>query len=201
MPRISGAAAIKKAIKTYGGGGVGFFQLKDDGDKATVRFLHTDDTDLDVYVVHSVEKDGRDVYVECLQDDKCPLCQAGNKASLKVFFSLYNPAEDKVLVWDRGPGILDQIMGLIEKYGHLNNRLYEILRHGKKGDTKTSYQLFPEDKSEPVDNEGKPLTRPEIMGRFIQSMTAEEMTELVSGGGADTGRQTRAQRRAAGPGF
>lgn len=201
MPRISGKDAIKKAIKDYGGGGVGFFQLKDDGDKATVRFLHTDDTDLDVYVVHSVEVDGRDTYVECLQDDKCPLCQAGNKAGLKVFFSLYSPAEDKILVWDRGPGILDTIMGLIEKYGHLNNRLYEILRHGKKGDTKTSYQLFPEDKSEPVDNAGKPLTRPDIVGRFIKSMTAEEMTSLVSSGAAEGGRQQRAQRRAQGPGF
>lgn len=205
MPRISGRDAIKKAIKEYSGGGLGFFQLKDDGDKATVRFLHEDDNDLDVYVVHTVEMDGRDTYVECHQDDKCPLCQAGNKPSLKVFFSLYDKEQDKVMVWDRGPSILDSIMGFIDKYGHLNNREYEIVRHGKKGDTKTSYQLFPEDKSDPPIDEktGKPMVRPELLGRFIKTMTDEEMTAVINEGNATApSRQERAARRSqTGPGF
>lgn len=203
MARIAGRDAIKKAVKEYGGSGVGFFSLKQDGDKATVRFLHTDDKDLDIYVVHKVkDKDDRDVYVECRQDDTCPLCASGNKAAIKVFFSMYDSKEDKVVVWDRGPGIIDQILGLIDKYGQLNNRTYEIQRHGKAGDTKTSYQLFPEDKSEPVDVGGKPLEkRPEVLGRFVQTWSNEEMEEFLASATAVADRRERATAARKGPGF
>lgn len=204
MARVSGKDAIKKAVKEYGGSGVGFFSLKADGEKATVRFLHTDDGDLDIYVVHSVEVDGKDTYVECLQGPECPLCIAGNKAQLKVFFSLYDIKEDKTLVWDRGPGIIDQMLGLIEKYGYLNNRPYEIQRHGKPGDKKTSYQLFPEDKSEPLGADGKLLPkRPDIIGRFVQSWTEEQMGVYINQGN-DVTKQRQVKGEAAtrkGPGF
>lgn len=183
MARISGRNAIKQAIKEYGGSGVGFFSLKEDNEKATVRFLHTNDEDLDIYVVHGVEVDKKDTYIECLQNESCPLCAAGNKAQMKVFFSMYVPKEDKILVWDRGPGIIDDIIGLIDKYGHLTNRSYEIVRHGKPNDTKTKYQLFAEDKSEHVDNDGKPLgKRPDVLGKFVKVWTKAEMELAIQKG-------------------
>jgi len=203
MARISGKDAIKKAVKEYGGSGIGFFSLKNDGDKAEARFLHTDDKDLDIFVVHKVkDKDDRDVYIECLQDDTCPLCASGAKPAIKVFLSLYDTNEDKVVVWDRGPGIIDQVLGLMDKYGQLNNRTYEIQRHGKSGDTKTSYQLLPNDKSDPVDKNGKPLEkRPDVLGRFVQVLTAEEMQEFVAESTAVADRRERSTAARKGPGF
>lgn len=178
--RITGRDLIKKAIKQYSGSGTNFFTLKDDGDKKVVRFLHTDDTDLDVFVVHAIEEGDRTRLVGCLQED-CPLCAAGLKPRLKVLLSLYDYSEDKVAIWERGPAIIDTLLGFIDKYGHLNNRKYEIVRHGKKGDNKTTYQLFPEDKSEPLDVNGEPLKpRPDVVGRGVSQWTKEEMEAYVA---------------------
>lgn len=202
MARISGKDAIRKAVKTYGGSGVGFFALKNDGDKATVRFMHEDDKDLDLYVVHKVDVEGKATYIECLQDDGCPLCAAGNTPSLKVFFTMYDPAEDKMVVWDRGPGIIDQMLGFIDKYGYLNNRTYEIVRHGKANDTKTTYQLFPEDKSDPVDAAGKPLEkRPDVLGRVVQVLDKAKMAEIAADLGSTAERREKSATSKRGPGF
>jgi len=202
MPRISGRDAIKQAVKEYGGSGVNFFSLKNDGDRATVRFMHKDDKDLDLFVVHKVEVDGKQQYVECLQNEDCPLCKAGNQPSLKVFFTLYDVTKDELEIWDRGPGIIDQMLGFIDKYGYLNNRNYEIVRHGKTGDTKTTYQLFPEDKTDAVDKSGKPLgDRPDVYGKVVKNLTMEEMEKLSEDSTSATERKDRATSAKKGPGF
>jgi len=205
MGRISGRDAIKRAMKEYGGSGIGFFSLKDDGDRAVVRFLHEDDKDLDLFVVHEIEIDGKKTYVECLQDESCPICRAGKRPSLKVFFSLYSYQDEKILVWDRGPGIIDQILGFIDKYGFLNSRDYEIVRHGKAKDTKTSYQLFPEDKGPMRDSKGQEMEmpkRPEILGRFVLQWTKEQMENYVESNGPDKiSRREAAASKRNGPGF
>lgn len=205
MGRISGRDLIKKAIKEFAGNGVGYLQLKEDGSTKRVRFLHTDDNDLDVYVVHEVEVDDRTVNVECLQNESCPLCVV-SKPRVKVFLSAYDPEDDKVVIWERGPAIIDDIFGFIGKYGHLNNRLYEIKRHGKKGDQKTKYQMFPEDKSEPVDNHGEPLKpRQDIIARGVVKVWSKEEMELhaaqVAEQSATTEKRNRGGSGRRGPGF
>ena len=202
MPRISGRDAIKQAVKDYGGSGFNFFSLKNDGDRATVRFLHKDDKDLDLFVVHKVEVDGKQQYIECLQNEDCPLCKAGNTPGLKVFFTMYDVAKDETVIWDRGPGIVDQILGFIDKYGYLNNRNYEIVRHGAAGSTKTTYQLFPEDKTDAVDKRGKPLgDRPDVYGKVVKVMTAEEMEKISVESTSAAERKDRATSAKRGPGF
>lgn len=183
MSAITGREKIKEYIKKYGSSGVDYFTLKNDGDRAEVRFLHTDDQDLELHLVHKVEVDGKERYVECLEDN-CPLCELG-KPSLKLFLFLFDKADDKIKVWERGQGMIDFLFGYIDKYGALNNRDYEIVRHGKKNDTKTQYQLFNSDKGPLVDSSNKEIEIPERPNiydkKIILKYTAEQMKALISG--------------------
>jgi hypothetical protein len=190
MGRISGRENIKAMVKKYGGNGVDFFSLKDDGDSAKVRILHTDDQDLDLVLVHKVEVDGKERWVECIAEENngvCPLCEKYGAPTLKLFIFLLDHADEKIKVWERGSTMIDFLIGFIDKYGYMNNRDYEIVRHGKKNDNKTSYQLFPEDKCEGKiiikTNKGETEIelpkRPELFGRFVLQWNADEMSEYI----------------------
>jgi hypothetical protein len=221
MARIQGKENIKAYIKKYSGKGVDFFTLKDDNDTARVRFLHTDDNDLDIHLVHQVEIEGKEKWVECLEED-CPFCTEFGAPTVKTFLYLYDLSDEKVKMWERGSSIVDFILGYIDKYGFLNNRNYEIVRHGKKGDNKTTYQLFPEDKE--VNAAGIPVIRklkdpkadpkdpkaewieeelpkkPETIGRFVLSMDKDEMEAYIAGTKPQE-RGSKSGKKANGPGF
>lgn len=208
MGRIAGREAIKAAIKKYGGSGVDFFSLKDDNDEAKIRFLHTDDSDFDLVLVHKVEVEGKERWVECLAEEtegNCPLC-ANDQPSLKLFIFLYDYSDDKIKVWERGQTMIDTLLGYVDKCGHLNNRDYEIVRHGKKNSNKTSYQLFNQDKG-PMREGGKPdgkeieiPAKPELFGRFVLQWTADEIKEFLAGNEPQPQQKERKGKKN-GPGF
>lgn len=177
---IKGIENIKKALEKYKGSGQRkFFSLQDDGDAANVRFLNGDENDLNIYVVHRVKLGDRDRYVQCTQDDSCPLCRAGNPALLRMFLFLIDRRDGEVKMWERGRAFIPEILGFIHRYGALNNRDYEIVRHGKAKSTDTKYQLFPADKS-PEPNLPQ---MPEIAGpdKFILVKSLEEMKAIADG--------------------
>lgn len=192
MGRIQGREAMKAYIKKWGGSGVDFFTLKDDGDSATVRLLHTDDTTLELALVHRAEIDSKEKWVECLEES-CPLCGVLGKPTLKLFIFLYDYVDDKVKMWERGATMVDTLIGLYDKYGNLNNRDYEIKRNGKAKSAKTTYMILPEDKGPMKDKNGKILEfwsedkskqlespeKPDLYGRFVLQMTKEEMAEIA----------------------
>jgi hypothetical protein len=197
MGKIKGREAIKNYVKKYSSSGVDFFQLKNDGDTAKVRMLHEDDQDLEIMLVHEVEIDGKRKKVECLEED-CPFCEEYGKPALRLFIVLYNYGTDNVECWERGTTVIDHLLGFIEKYGHLNNRDYEIKRHGKKNDPKTSYQFFGEDKG-PIMVEGKEIEMPErppVYGRFVLQMEREKMLEHIQDNAPVDRKRARGAREA-----
>ena len=178
MGRITGINTIKSVMEKYASNAAEFFSLKDDGEVARVRFLHKDDNDLDVFVVHKVKLNGKDRYVECLAETgKCPFCEAGLKPMLRGFFQLIDKRDGKRKLWDRGKMEITSILGLIGRYGSLDSRDFEIQRNGKKGDNKTTYQFFPLD---PAPEKYEP--REEICGpdKFILQKTYEEMKQMLN---------------------
>lgn len=167
-----------------------FFFLADDGDVASVRMLYDqpDGSDMDYYLVHEVEIDGKKRYVACnalsddgnsLHTDNCPLCQAGYKRLEKLFIQLYIPEEDAVKTWDRGRNFVQKIQTYINRYGSLVNYPIEIERKGKAGDSNTTYELFV------MENDGMTLEdfpeKQELLGTFILDVTAEDMEAMVEG--------------------
>lgn len=167
-----------------------FFFLADDGDVASVRFLYDqpDGSDMDYYLVHEVEVDGKKRYVACnalsedgnsIHTDNCPLCKAGYKRLEKLFLQLYVPEEDAVKTWDRGRNFVQKIQTYINRYGSLVNYPVEIERKGKAGDSNTTYELFV------MENDGCTLEdfpeKQELLGSFILEVSGDDMEDMVNG--------------------
>ena len=205
--------SMNNAGKFASQGNNDFFFLADDGDVASVRMLYDqpDGSDMDYYLVHEVEIDGKKRYVACnalsedgnsLHTDNCPLCQAGYKRLEKLFIQLYIPEEDAVKTWDRGRNFVQKIQTYINRYGSLVNYPIEIERKGKAGDSNTTYELFV------MENDGSTLEdfpeKQELLGTFILQVTGEEMEDMLDGTytaetSSDSGssRRERSDRRPA----
>lgn len=109
---------LQDLINKYDNGGfskTGWFQLKDDGDTATVRLLHKGevgvkdgetDYDFPIYEVHKLDVDGSGRDRTCLcKGESCEFCKSGNKPQLRMFLQMINKDEkdkDKqVQLWER----------------------------------------------------------------------------------------------------
>ena len=135
---------------------VGFFGLKDDGDEAVVRFLVDNMSDIDILTLHDVNVNGKYMKVSCnrtsLADnpDKCALCAAGVKMSQKAFIKMiqYGKNNDgsifaKPVVWERGTNYALRLREYLNNYGPLSDLICKVVRHGAKGDLKTTYEIIP----------------------------------------------------------
>lgn len=185
MARIN----INNSGKYTNNGGTTFFGLQDDGDVAKVRFLYDqeDGSDLDYYLVHQVELNGKKRYVNCLavQEDgtldthKCPLCQEGNMRQEKLFLQLYNEETDEVQLWERGKTFVPKIQSLINRKKHLVAQSIEIERNGKKGSQSTSYTFYP------LEVDGKTLedfpAKSDLLEKFIIDASVKDMEDIING--------------------
>lgn len=174
-----------------------FFQLKDDKDTAKVRFLYETIEDVQGYVVHEIEVDGRHRYVGCLRSyneavDKCPLCADGYKPIPKLFLKLYNEDTQEAQIWERGKSYFQRIASLASHYNPLCNEIVEVERNGKKGDMQTKYEFYPLENSEfNLDD----IECSEPLGTIILDKTADEMRDfLQTGDFADAGQEVSSQR-------
>ena len=182
--------------------GGSFFQLKDDGDNARVRFLYKGIEDLTPYVVHEIELDGKRRYVNCLRSydepiDKCPFCSAQYKAIPKLFLKLFNEDTGECQIWERGKTYASRISNLAAHYNPLCNEVIEISRIGKKGDMQTKYEFLPLENS-PVNLEDYEVQEP--LGTIILDKTADEMQEFLQVGDFPTvSTQVANERQASQP--
>lgn len=177
--------------------GGSFFQLKDDGDNAKVRFLYNGIEELTPYVVHEIELDGKRRYVNCLRRydepvDNCPLCAAQYKAIPKLFLQLFNEDAGECQIWERGKTYASRISNLAAHYKPLCNEVIEISRIGKKGDMQTKYEFLPIENS-PVNLDDYECTDP--LGSIILDKTYEELDEFLNLGSFPSTSSQVAQER------
>ena len=186
---------LQDLINKYDGGTftkTGWFQLKDDGDTATVRLLHKGEVgveegtqepkfDFPVYEVHKLDVDGsgRDRTVLC-KGEGCEICRAGHKPQLRMFLQMINldekDKEKQLQLWERGITDIKALIGLAGEYGDLTERDIKIKRSGAKGSMKTTYQYFPKDKKE------RELPEPqELVGSLILDLDKEDQIRAIEG--------------------
>jgi len=184
----------------YGGSGrSSFFTLKDDKDKAKVRFLYNTMSDIEGYVVHQVDVGDKQRYVNCLREyneplDKCPFCAAQMKVIPRLFLKLYNEDAGECQIWERSKAYYQKLSGYADRYKPLYNEVIEIERHGKKGDKQTDYQFFPIENSEiNIDDEQYECSEP--LGTIILDKTADEMNEYLDTGEFPQGSEGVARQR------
>lgn len=108
-----------------------FLRLENDGDKAVVFFIG------EPFVVEMFW-DG-DGYVPFTKEHEAK----GQKPSPKFKFNVYVPAEKAIKIYESNVQTMKNILGCKKKYG-LDTKTFEIERKGKKGDTKTTYPILPD---------------------------------------------------------
>lgn len=161
----------------------GFFTLKNDGDKAKVKFMYDSVSDIETYAVHEVEVNGFTRHVDCLKDAEgngvCPFCEKGFKRTARTFFKLYNIDKKAVEVWDCGVKRAPLIENLLKmsQSEKLVNNCYEIIRHGKAKSTDTTYELILQGKDNTTLDDLPKV--PEVYGRYVLNKTPEEMEYYI----------------------
>lgn len=176
-------------VENYkGGGGAGYFALKNDKEVAHVHFMYNDVEDVTPYVVHRVKIGETERYVNCLRRydqplDDCPLCKAGNRQQVKLFVPLYNLDEDKVQTWERGRNFIGKLTGLFPRFATekpLVSTVFEIERNGKPKDTSTTYEIY---NVETTDTTLEDLPEaPEVLGTIVLDKNADEMQYYLDNG-------------------
>lgn len=187
----------------YGGsGGSSFFALKNDGDVARVRFMYNGATDIEGYAVHEVTIGDKHRYVNCLRSynepkSKCPFCEANNFQRAKLYIPVYDIEEDEVKIWERGKNYFQKMSSLCARYSSadkpLVSHIFEVERHGKKGDTSTQYETY-EVGCDDTTLEDLPEV-PNVLGTIILDKTAEEMREFLDTGSFPSGELSNNSRR------
>ena len=169
----------------YGTTTSSFFSLKEDGEVKRVRFMYRDSGDIKGYAVHEVQVDGKRRYVNCLRNynspiDDCPMCKSGNIQQVKLYVPVYDVQANKILFWERGKKFFGKLSAVCSRYPDVVAHEFEIERHGKKGDTQTSYEIF-EVSHDNTRLEDLPEV-PEVLGGIILDKNANEMNEYLRTG-------------------
>ena len=189
-------------MDAYEGKRTKFFSLKNDGDTAIVRFYHDTGDDIQKLPVHTVMVGERKIKVACLRmpdepEDNCPLCEAGELVSPKMFIKILVYSPDKsgmytlkpeLQVWERGKSFRKQLQSLINRYAAnkpLMNTVFEIERCGEKGSNKTTYQIYKADEigaDECLLPNKDDIEDFDALGTIVKDKTYDEMNEYLETG-------------------
>ena len=179
------------------GNGGTFFSLANDGDYERVRLMYNDMEDVELFSVHEIEVGGQTYWVNCNREydeplDKCPLCEAGNKITVKMWIPLYIENTKEVKVWERGRTFVSKLESAARRFTPLVSNIFEIERNGKKGDQQTTYELIHVERDKTTLDELP--EKPEIIGTIVKELTCEQMTEFLETGKLPNDNKSNTQR-------
>lgn len=167
------------------GGSGKFFQLKNDGDTAQVRFLYESLDDVEGHSVHEIKDDNQKKhYVNCLREykdpiDVCPFCQAGMAVKAKLFVPLYDVDAGCTKTWERGKKFFNKISSLCSRYPSLVSHTFEIERNGEAGDQQTTYEIYETGQD---DTTLEDLPEAASIGALVWDKTADDMQYYLQEG-------------------
>lgn len=173
-----------------GGAKVNYFQLKDDGDTESVRFLFENEEQLSafIYNTHKVtvgKAKFPNRHVNCIRSyndpiDDCPLCAAGERSSVRVFIPVYNINADEVQFFDRPKGYIAKLQKLMTRYKNFPSHIFDIERNGAKGDQQTTYDFIEVDEDDTTLDDLPEV--PDVLGSVITDATADDMEYYLDNG-------------------
>lgn len=157
MARISFEASNQMLKQNNSNNGISFFTLKNDGDEAIVRFMHDTTESFEIVTTHQIQtENGRFRNVSCLREDgrepidNCPFCKANMPIRQRFYIHLVAYTQDEngnivgqPMIWERSIKYAQNLKGYIDNYGPLSNVMCKIIRHGKPGDMRTTYDIIP----------------------------------------------------------
>lgn len=179
---------------------VGFFNLQNDGDEAVVRFMVNSIEDLEILTTHDIYLDGKFRQISCVRNprdpiEKCPLCAKNEKIKQTVFIKMLQytnsptgEVEVKPVIWQRNASTYAfKIKGYLDNYGPLSQILCKVIRHGVKGDMKTTYDIIPNLSPMQFPQEKYPIVTEafdnyKALGRVVLDKSYDEITQYVNTG-------------------
>jgi len=161
-----------ESISDFFGKKTQYFKLKS-GESRLIRFITPIDNIVSIFE-HSEQLGGGWKTIPCLGKD-CPLCEVGQRPSLKSYMLVIDREDDTVKIFKASKTVAQQLISLVQEYGDITKRDFKVYRQGEK--INTSYQFFPKDPS-PVD-----LTKYDIpnIEDVIKVYTKEEIENLMNG--------------------
>lgn len=155
-----------------------WFKLSNDGDVARVQFLYNSPDELDIFACHEVDVNGSSRYVSCNREydepmGNCPFCVEQGLPKPVTILSMFDVESQTVKSWVRGKTFRKKIENLFNRYPMLRNTVVEIERNGAKGDTRTTYEIYPMPDIVPTDISD--IEKPEFLGGFILEKTNDDM--------------------------
>ena len=100
-------------------------------------------------------------------------------------------------VWERGKKFFSKISSTLSRYANENtpvvSQVYEIERLGAKGDTQTTYEIYPV--GQPTDTLLEDFDQPQVLGSVILDKTNEEMQYYLDNGVFPSEDSTPVRRR------
>lgn len=172
------------------------FNLENDGDSAKVQFLFKDANGILAYTVHEVPmktQRGTEYMrkVGCLCDSPdapkgtCPFCDEGRPVKVARYIPLYDVDNDKALLWERGPRLIDGTLlpflkRTVQRGIDPEKQVVEIIRQGRKGDQSTTYAIERFD-TEPAKDTSH-IEIPDAEGTLIAKWSASDMATYINTG-------------------
>ena len=202
------AAANEERQNQANGPRVGFFALKNDGDKAVVRIMHDSPEDFDMLAIHRIPVDGQRFgrAVNCLRGpkdpiDMCPACAAGEKVNLRLYIHLIEYVkndEGQIVampkIWERSMSYAKTLADYIAEYGPLSDMIFTIKRSGAKGSMDTSYTVLPANEkiypSEVYYKDASLFEGYSALGTAVADKDYEGMMEMLEGAPATSAQTT-----------
>lgn len=185
---------------------VGYFNLKNDGDEAVVRFAYTDPGQLDIITTHQTTVDGKFRRVNCLRDftdpiEACPMCASGTKQDNRFYIKLieYVREEDGSIkavpkIWDRPTSYVSRLNNFFIEYGDdLEDVVFKVKRSGEAGSKTTDYFITLANPK--IYNEAQYPKVPDafekysVVGTAVLDKNFEELTEMLGGKAAPTAQE------------
>lgn len=172
------------------GGNTSFFKLQNDGQSAVCRFMFNTLDDLEGYSLHEIQLGGKRRLINCIRSydepvDNCPFCKANLSIVPKLFIPVYNVDSKEVQMWERGSAFFKKFIEPCQHNNPLVSGVFKVTRHGKPGDKKTDYDIYPIDKDNTTLEDLPEI--PNLLGGLILNKTYEEMEEFLNTGSFGSG--------------
>lgn len=156
-----------------------YFNLRNDGDSAIVRMLHTNTGTIESAKVHWVDVQGKKKNIKCCGEN-CPICSTNNQPLNRIFIHLIDYTDNnKEKVWSRTDKILSQLTDISNNWGGLNNCVLQIKRVG------TSFPKYEINVVNPTQFPPIPsrdMVDKKIGYMFYMTRSAQEMMQFYSTG-------------------
>ena len=156
---------------------IGYFNLKNAGDTAVVRLLHSSVSTIEKSMTHWMDVSGKRKCFKCAGDG-CPLCANGIQSDERIYIHLFDYTDNKEKIWSRTDKIIEKLRSVENDWGNLSDCVVRITRESGQFPSYT-VSVLNANLYAPVNKE---LVDKKIAYRCYITRSVSELTQFLSTG-------------------